>query len=312
MSKLIVSSPPHIRAEDTTQSIMLDVIIALLPAVATGIYFFGYRAGAIVAITVLAAVLFEYLWNYMFKKPSTIWDLSAIVAGIILALNLPPTVPLWIPVIGSFFMIVIVKMCFGGLGQNFMNPAAAARAFLMASWLPHMTKFVLPGTPLGFMSNADVTSTATPLSGLLDKMPSQMDMYLGKIGGCIGEVSTVALLLGGLYLLYRRVISWQIPVAYLGTVAALAAIFGQDPMFHLLAGGLMLGAIFMATDYTTSPVTPFGKWIYGIGLGGITVLIRLKGGYPEGVCYSILLMNVISPLIDKFTPPRRFGGKLNV
>ena len=312
MSKLIVSSPPHMRSEDTTQSIMLDVIIALLPTTAAGIYFFGYRAGAIVAITVLFAVLFEFLWNRISQKPGTIWDLSAIVSGMILALNLPPTVPFWLPVVGSFFMIVIVKMCFGGLGQNFMNPAAAARAFLMASFLPHMTKFVLPGTPLEFFSNADVISTATPLSGLLDKSPTYMNMYLGKIGGCIGEVSTVALLLGAMYLLYRRVISWQIPVAFIGTVAAITAVFGQDSLFHVLAGGLMLGAIFMATDYTTSPVTPLGKWIYGIGLGGFTVLIRLKGGYPEGVSYAIIIMNVVAPLIGKITPPRRFGGRSNV
>lgn len=314
--KLIVASPPHIRSVDDTRTIMLDVIIALIPAILAGIYFFGYRAGVVVLITVAGSVLFEHLWCVMLGKESSVYDLSAVVSGVLLALCLPVTVPLWVPVVGAFFMIIFVKMCFGGLGQNFMNPALAARAFLLASWPMIMTTWVEPlKTKLYMFNNPDVVTSATPLAlikgGVITaKLPSYIDMYFGSVGGCIGEVSAFALMLGGMYLLYRKVISWHIPITYMATVAALVWLLGGDPLYHLLAGGLMLGSIFMATDYVTSPITASGKLIFGVGLGGLTVLIRIAGGYPEGVCYSILLMNILVPFIDKSTKPRRFGGSV--
>lgn len=304
-----VSAPPHISTKDDISTIMFDVILALMPAMIAGAYFFGYRAILIVMVSVLCSVGFEYLWNKAFKKPSTVNDLSAVVSGILLGFNMPVTVPLWIPVVGSFFMIIIVKMCFGGLGHNFMNPALAGRAFLMASWPALMTRFVAPFYKLEWWNTADVVTSATPLSSEYTGNAGVWDLFLGNVGGCIGETSALALLIGGLYLLMRKIITWRIPVCYIATVAVLSFACGADAAVQIFSGGLMLGAIFMATDYTTSPVTPLGQIIYAIGCGVLTCVIRFVGGYPEGVSYSILLMNIASPLFDKLTPPRIYGKR---
>jgi len=309
MGMLKVSAPPHIFSKDDISTIMFDVILALMPAMVAGAYFFGYRAIIVVLISVLSSVMFEELWNKIFKKKSTVNDLSAVVSGILLGFNMPVTVPLWIPVIGSFFMIIIVKMCFGGLGHNFMNPALAGRAFLMASWPGIMTKFVAPFSRLEVVNTADAVTSATPLSSEFTGNAATWDLFVGNVGGCIGETSALALLIGGAYLLIRRIITWRIPVCYLATVAVLSVICGADVSVQLLSGGLMLGAIFMATDYTTSPVTPLGQIIYAVGCGVLTCVIRFVGGYPEGVSYSILLMNIAVPLIDKLTPPKIYGKR---
>lgn len=323
MSLFRVSSPPHIRTKDDTSIIMADVIIALMPALIAGVYFFGYRALIITLISVASAVAFEHLWCVAFKKPTTVADFSAIVSGMLLAFNLPVTVPLWMPVVGSLFMIIIVKMCFGGLGQNFVNPALAARAFLLASWPSIMTTFSSVSPKLSLFLNPDVMTSATPLAIIKDgvvagqALPSYVNLFLGGVGGCIGETSVLALLIGGGYLFFRKIITWRIPVAFIGTVAVFTFIFGGEAMFngnfiyHVLSGGLFLGALFMATDYTTSPITPMGHIYYGIGCGILTSIIRLWGGYPEGVSYSILLMNVAAPLIEKATAPRQFGKKVS-
>ena len=309
MGMLKVSAPPHISSKDDVSTIMFDVILALMPAMVAGAYFFGYRAIVIVLISVLSSVVFEQLWNKVFEKKSTINDLSAVVSGILLGFNLPATVPLWIPLVGSFFMIIIVKMCFGGIGHNFMNPALAGRAFLMASWPAVMTNFVAPFTRLGLVDTADAVTSATPLSTEFTGSINVWNLFLGNVGGCIGETSALALLIGGAYLLIRKIITWRIPVCYLATVAVLSIICGADIPVQLLSGGLMLGAIFMATDYTTSPVTPLGQIVYAVGCGVLTCVIRFVGGYPEGVSYSILLMNIAAPLIDKLTPPKLYGKR---
>jgi electron transport complex protein RnfD len=287
---------------------MFDVIIALLPPMIAGIYFFGYRVMVLLTIAILASVLSEWIWCKLQRVPNTVWDLSAVVSAIILVMNLPVTAPLWIPIVGSIFMIIIVKMCFGGLGQNFVNPAAAARIFLVVSFPAAMTKWVVPFTKLDIFASQAITS-ATPLAIAKyggGELPSIMSMYLGFTGGCIGETSVVAILIGFIYLLWRKVIKWDTTIAYLATVAAFMLVVGNNPVFHLFAGGLMFGAVFMATDYTTSPITARGRVIFGVGLGLLTGIIRVFGGYPEGVCLSILVMNVLTPLIDKIKP-RRFG-----
>ncbi len=312
-----VGASPHIFTKTDTRTIMLDVIIALMPALLAGVYFFGYRAALITLVSVAASVAFEHLWNIALKKNSTVFDLSAVVSGVLLAFNLPVGVPLWLPVIGSFFMIIIVKMCFGGLGQNFLNPALGARAFLLASWPSLMTKFTQPMAKLMPVASPAVISHSTPLAIIKEKtgeaLPTYFDLFVGNIGGCIGETSKIALLIGLVYLLARHVITWRTPVAFVGTVALLTWIFGGsgfftgDWLFHILSGGVFLGAFFMATDYSTTPVTQAGAIVFGIGCGVLTVIIRLVGGYPEGVSYSILLMNVASPLIERATMPKRFG-----
>ena len=313
MNMLKVSAPPHISCKDDVTSIMFDVILALMPAMIAGTYFFGYRAIVVTLISVLSAVAFEYLWNWVFKKRNTTGDLSAVVSGILLAFNMPVTVPLWLPVVGSFFMIVIVKMCFGGLGNNFMNPALGGRVFLMASWPVFMTRFVAPATRLQLFSTADAVTSATPLNSEFTGVVSNWDLFIGNVGGCIGETSVLALLVGFAYLMVRKIITWRIPVCYVGTVAVISFVFGQNVPFQLFAWGLMICAIFMATDYTTSPVTPLGQIIYAIGCGVLTCVIRFAGGYAEGVSYSILLMNIASPLIEKLTPPKTYGhGKRGV
>ncbi|MBR5156122.1 MAG: RnfABCDGE type electron transport complex subunit D [Clostridia bacterium] len=315
--KLIVSESPHIRQGDTTAGIMLDVVIALIPVLIAGIMIFGYRAGVLAGVCVASSVIFEWAWCRILKKPSSIGDFSAVVTGLLLAMNLPVTMPFWMAILGAFFAIVIVKQFFGGIGHNFMNPALAARAFLLTSWPQQMTTWVKPFAPVDLSLGADIVSSATPLAIIKSgtgELSSYMDMFLGKIGGCMGEVSTLALLIGALYLLVRRVIRIRIPFSYIATVSVLTFIFGgKDGLFtgdvltHLLSGGLILGAFFMATDYVTTPYTKTGQIIFGIGCGVLTSVIRIWGGYPEGVSYSILLMNVAAPLIDRFTQPKRFG-----
>jgi len=308
MDQYIMSSSPHVRSSESTARIMRDVIIALLPATAFGVYIFGLNALWVVLASVAAAMLAEALLQLLMHKKVTVSDGSAAVTGLLLALNLPPAVPLWIPILGSVFAIAIVKQCFGGLGHNFINPALAARAFLLVSWPTAMTTWTIPG--------ADAVSSATPLAALKlgGELSSYSDMFLGSIGGCIGETSAIALILGGLYLIARRVIDPRIPVIYIGTVALLTwvagpqGLFTGDALYHVLGGGLMLGAFFMATDYTTSPMSASGKMVFAAGCGILTSVIRLWGGYPEGVSYSILLMNLVVPLIDKAFLPKRFGG----
>ena len=298
---LIVNSSPHLKCVKSTSGIMLDVIIALIPAVILSVYFFSYMAAIIIAVSAATSVLFEYLYNLLAKKKQTIGNLSAVVTGIILALNLPPVKSsIWISAVGTLVAIVIVKMLFGGIGKNIFNPAIAARVFLTVSFASQMTSWVAPGV--------DGVSAATPLAlAKAGEMTGYMDMFLGNIGGSLGETSALALLIGGIWLLLRKVITWHIPVAFIGTVALGAWIFGQDPLFHVLAGGLLLGAIFMATDYVTSPITWTGKLIFGFGCGLITIAIRLFGNLPEGVSFSILFMNALVPLIDRYTIPKSFG-----
>ncbi len=315
--KLIVSESPHIRQGDTTSGIMLDVIIALVPALIAGIVVFGYRSGVLAAVCIASCVFFEWAWCRLIKKPSSIGDYSAVVTGLLLAMNLPVTMPFWMAICGSLFAIVIVKQFFGGLGHNFMNPALAARAFLLTSWAQPMTTWVKPFQQVKMFSNTDAVTSATPLSVIKEGagvLPSYMDMFLGKVGGCMGEVSALALIIGAVYLLARGVIKITIPASYITTVAVLTFIFGGknglftgDVLAHLLSGGLILGAFFMATDYATTPCTRTGQMIFGMGCGLLTSVIRIWGGYPEGVSYSILLMNVASPLIDKYILPKRFG-----
>ena len=306
-NKLIASSSPHLRSDETISRIMLDVLIALLPATLASVYFFRFSAIKLIVLAVGAAVLSELVIQKLTKKTVTINDYSAAVTGLLLAFNIPASAPWWIPVIGSMFAIAIVKHAFGGLGHNFMNPALAARAMLLASWPVIMTSWVTTG--------ADAVTTATPLAIMGGEasgatMPSLGAIMIGNIGGCLGETSAIALIIGGIYLLYKRVITWRIPFTYILTVAVLTLLLdgGFTSMtYHLFAGGLMLGAFYMATDYSSSPVTPRGQIIFGVGCGVITTIIRLYGGYPEGVSYSILLMNVAAPIIDKYTSPKVFG-----
>lgn len=316
-NKLTVSASPHIVSPVTTNSIMFDVIIALLPACFGGVYFFGFRSAILILCSVLFCVLAEAAYNKLTKKPQTVGDLSAVVTGILLALNVPVTLPIWILAIGCLFSIVIVKQFFGGLGCNFVNPALAGRAFLLASWAGPMTTFIKPFSNLKlFFPAADTIASATPLASLkLGEIGnlSIVSAFFGTIGGCIGETSALLILAGAAYLLIKKVISWRIPVCYLTTFAVLTFLFGKSSfdwdytLLSLLTGGLLFGAFFMATDYTTTPSTPRGKLIFGIGCGVLTFVIRRFGGYPEGVSYSILLMNVAAPLIEKITVPKVFG-----
>jgi electron transport complex protein RnfD len=316
--KFIVSEAPHVRQGNSTAGIMRDVVIALMPTLIAGVIIFGYRAAVLSTVCVAAAVFFEWAWCKILKKPSTIGDFSAAVTGLLLALNLPVTFPFWMAVVGALFAIIVVKQFFGGIGHNFMNPALAARAFLLTSWAQPMTTWVAPFGEVSLFNNIDAVSSATPLELIKTEaaeLPSYADMFMGKIGGSIGEVSTLALLIGAIYLIARKVISIRIPAAYILTFAALTFAFGGkdglftgDVLFHLLSGGLMLAAFFMATDYVTTPYTPKGQIVFGIGCGILTAVIRLWGGYPEGATYSVLLMNVATPLIDRFTAPKRFGA----
>ena len=302
MNKLLnVSSSPHVRSGETTQSIMIDVAIAMLPAAAFGVFQFGAHALLVLAITVFACVVSEYLFEKLLDKPVTISDFSAVVTGMILALNMPADIPVWIPALGGVFAIIVVKQLYGGLGQNFMNPALAARCFLLISFTSQMSSFSLDGV-----------SGATPLA--MVKAGKNVDlaaMFIGKIPGTIGEVSVVALLIGAAYLVARKVISLRIPLTYILTVAVFVFIFGkQDPGYvlaHICGGGLIFGAFFMATDYVTSPITPTGQIVFGVLLGVLTGLFRIFGGSAEGVSYAIILSNLLVPLIERATLPRAFG-----
>ncbi|MDR0930419.1 MAG: RnfABCDGE type electron transport complex subunit D [Clostridiales bacterium] len=305
MQNWTITSSPHIRAEDNTKNIMTDVIIALLPCIIAGIIFFGYRVTALLAIAIFTSVGTEHLWCKIMGKRSSIKDLSAVVSAIILTLMLPPTAPLWIPLVGSLFMIPIAKLAFGGLGQNFINPAAAGRGFLLASWPVIMTTWTAPWVPLTLLSNPNVVTTATPLAQSVAQLPSYLSLYIGTTAGCIGETSVLAILIGLIYLLWRRVIKIDVPFIFVAVVFILSFCTGADPVYQILSGGLMFGAVFMATDYSTSPLTKQGSWIYAAGLGVLTFLIRTFGGYPEGVCYSILIMNCLVPLIDKIPTKAR-------
>lgn len=317
-NKFVVSSSPHIRSDEDTSTIMRDVIIAMLPAMIIGIYNYGARAAMLIIVSVISCVGFEALYQKLMKKEVRVGDLSAVVTGILLAFNLSVAATWWMAVIGSFFAIVVVKQLFGGIGKNFVNPALAGRAFLV-SWVSIMTQFVKPGLFPSLFGAVDVETSATPLFYLknvaANGMPdvSILDMFLGNIGGCIGEVSALMLLLGGAYLVVKKVITPTIPLCYIGTVALFALIFPrtgnslESMLMEIFSGGLMLGAIFMATDYVTSPVTAKGQVIFGIGCGLLTVFIRYFGGYPEGVSYSILIMNLGVWLIDQYTAPKKFG-----
>ena len=310
MANFVVSGTPHVRSKESIQSIMRDVIIALVPATAAGIYYFGISALILIIAAIASSVIFEALCQKIMKKPVTVSDLSAVVTGLLLAMNLPAAAPVWVAVVGSAFAIIFGKQLFGGLGQNFINPALAGRAFLLASYPTEMTTWSVPNG----LEVADAATYATPLAqlkaGHLDA--SLGELLLGQCGGTIGETCAIALIIGGVYLLYKHVISWKIPVIYIATVAILFGVIGRHgmrmPLQEIMAGGVMLGGIFMATDYASSPVTPKGQVIFAIGAGLITYLIRTFGGYPEGVSYSILLMNVCVPLIERFTEPTIFGA----
>ncbi len=306
-NKLTISVSPHIHSGNSTTRIMLDVIIALLPTSVAGVILFGWRALALIAVCIAAAVLSEFVFNICTKKGQTISDLSAVVTGLLLALNLSANVPLWQAAVGSVFAIVVVKCIFGGIGQNFANPAITARVFMIVAF-----------TSLGshaFPKGVDATSGATPLVELSkNQSVSLMDLFLGRCGGAIGEVCALALIVGGIYLLIRRVISWHTPVAYVGAVFVFSLIFEKgnftSALAWVLSGGLLIGAIFMATDYATSPTTRTGKMIFGVGCALITVLIRFFGSYPEGVSFAILFMNILTPYIEKLTARKPFGGAL--
>ena len=298
MSQLTVSLSPHVRSGATTRRIMLDVCLALLPAVIFAVYWFGFGVLLTVLLSVASAILSEFLMEKALRRPVTIDDGSAAVTGLLLALTLPAGTPWYVPVLGSVFAICIAKQVFGGLGDNFVNPALAGRAFLLASFPAAMTTYPLV---------ADAVTSATPLSSEFAGSVDYLQAFIGRIGGCIGEVSTLALLIGAAYLLIRRVIDWRIPLSYLGTMALLTVIGGGNVLDSVLLGGTVLGAFFMATDYVTSPVTSWGRVIYGVGIGIINYTIRRWGAYPEGTTYAILLMNITAPLIERFTRPRKSG-----
>lgn len=318
-----VSPAPLLHGGESIPRVMWSVMLALLPALLASIYFFGGKALQIEVVAVASAVFTEALIQKLRGKPITVSDGSAAVAGLLLAFNLPVGVPLWLPAAGAAFGIAVGKQAFGGLGHNIFNPALVGRVFVMHSWLPMMTSWTPPRTEL--YAGIDALTYATPLGaakeGIMNLIPSSsglfstMDMFWGNIGGCIGETSTLALLIGGIFLLYRGYIRWETPVAFIGTVAVLTWILPAKtgalallPQQHILSGGLMLGAIFMATDMVTTPVTGLGMFVFGLGCGLITSIIRLYGGFPEGVCYSILIMNAFTPLIDKLVKPRVFGS----
>ena len=318
-----ISSAPHIGSHDTTRRLMLDVIIALLPAIGVATYFFGFRVLSLCAVSVIACVLAEFLYRMLMKKPQTIGDLSACITGLLLAMSLPATTPYWTIVVGAFFSIVIVKQLYGGIGKNFMNPALAGRVFLFIAFPGFVNTWPKPLATLGVFdampTDINAITSATPMmtlhGGVLPEAYTLQEMLVGQRPGSMGEVAIAALILGGLYLLFRKVITLRIPLTYLGTVALLTFFFPQAGnagldwmLYQLLGGGLVMGALFMATDYSTSPVTRGGQWMYGIGCGLLTVFIRYFGSYPEGVSFAILVMNSCVWLFDKWGKPRRFGA----
>ncbi len=325
--KLIVSYSPHIHDDTASvRRIMLDVIIALTPALLMSFYLFGIGALIVTATSVVSAVFWEWLiTKYLMKRPPRIWDLSAVVTGLLLAMNVPSNLPVWMILVGTFVAIGVAKMSFGGLGQNIFNPALVGRVFLLISFPVAMTSWPIPiksrlqyldavtgATPLGIVKEG--VDAGKTISQLMPEIPSHMQLFYGMMGGSLGEMAALALIIGGIYLLWRKVITWHIPVSMIGTVFVFGLILWlinperyPDPLFQILTGGVMLGAIFMATDYVTSPMTPKGQIIFGIGIGLITVIIREWGAYPEGVSFAILIMNAFVPLINKYTRPRVFG-----
>ncbi|MBO5571163.1 MAG: RnfABCDGE type electron transport complex subunit D [Ruminococcus sp.] len=305
MNKLIVSPSPHDENFVKTHSIMLQVIMALMPALGVSIYIFGPRVLPLTAVCVGSCILFEYLCRRLMKRDNTIGDMSAAVTGLLLAMNLPVTAPYWMAVVGSFVAIVIVKQLFGGIGQNFANPAITARIVLMVGF-PTINHWIKP-----LEYDYDAVSSATPLvlAKKGEELPSYLDMFLGKTGGSLGETCALALLLGGLYLAARKIISLAAPLSFIGSLFILSWIAGDDPLYQILAGGVFLGAFFMATDYATTPITQKGKVVFGLGCGIITFVIRHFGSYPEGVSFSILLMNVLTPYIEELTRNKPFGAK---
>ena len=313
---LNISSAPHIRSSDNTRKLMLTVLVALVPALIAGVIVFGVRALIVVAISMAASVATELVCGLVTGKKASVTDGSAAVTGLLLALTLPASVPYWMPAVGGVFAIVVAKCLCGGLGQNVFNPALAARAFLMLFWPTALVRYAAPGA-LGLANNVDMVSSSTPLQdmsrGVLPGDESLLDMFLGNTGGTIGEVAALALLIGAAILLATRTINWRIPVSYVGTVAALSLFFarGDDPIMWMLCsvfgGGLLIGAIFMATDYSSSPTSPLAQLVFGIGCGALTILFRYKSLYPEGITYAILTMNAFAWALDRYLPPRRFG-----
>ena len=311
MKKLVVSTSPHIKSPLTTQNIMLDVIIALAPATVMAIVLFGLRALLIIGVCVVTAVASEFVFNFINKKKQTILDLSATVTGLLLALNLPATATVWQCIVGSIFAIIVVKCWFGGLGHNFANPAITARIFLLLSFSTTIAGGTSP-------QMVDIVASATPLAaikdGSLHQLPSLLDMFIGLRGGAIGEVCSLALILGYIYLVVKKVIHFETPLIFVATVFLLSLLIKSDvtiALYQVLGGGLLLGAIFMATDYVTTPINRLGKMVFALGCGLITVLIRFYGDYPEGVSFSILLMNILSPYIEKLCKKKAFGGAKN-
>lgn len=326
MSKLLTVSPsPHVHSDDSTQKIMYRVVLAMLPALAWSVFVFGLDALRVTVIAVLACLAFEFLiQKYLLKVKPAINDGSALVTGILLAFNVPSNIPWWIIIIGALAAIGIGKLSFGGLGHNIFNPALVGRVFMLISFPVQMTSWpvnnqsgidaVTSATPLGIIKEG--ISNGTPISQISQNLPSTFELFWGGIGGSLGEISAALLILGGLYMLFKKVITWHIPVSIIGTVALIAGIFWMvnpeiyiNPLYHILTGGLMLGAIYMATDMVSSPMTPKGQIIYGIGIGIITISIRLFGAYPEGISFAILIMNAVTPLINYYVKPARFGGK---
>lgn len=316
MNRLTVSPSPHDEQYTKTSDIMLNVCIALLPALVAGCIFFGMRSLIVTAICVGTAVFSEYICRKLMKRDNTIGDLSAVVTGIILAMNLPVTIPLWIAALGSFIAIAVVKQLFGGLGQNFANPAITARIVLMVSFPSAMTKWVLP---FEYRNSVDSVTSATPLvlqgmsadelAEINQKIPSYLDLLLGNVGGCLGETSALALLIGGLYLAARKIINLAVPLSFIGSLALFSFIAGGEPLYEILSGGVFLGAFFMATDYATTPISTKGKIIFGLGCGIITFIVRFFASSPEGVSFSILLMNILTPYIEQHTRTKIFGAK---
>ena len=314
---LVIVSSPHFRAKTATQNIMLDVIIALTPALIAATVIFGFRALGLSMFCVGSCMLLEYGYRRITKKSDTLSDCSAAVTGLLLAYNLPVTIPFWMAFIGCIAAIVVVKQLFGGIGKNFANPALVGRIVLLISFAGPMTHWVVPAilkadavtgaTPLALVS-ADAAAAAAAAGAAAPVPASYMDLFLGIVGGSMGETCKLALLLGGVYLVCRKVITVTTPLIYMGTVFLLSLILGQDPVYQLLSGGLILGAVFMATDYTTSPVTEKGKAVFALGCGILTVVIRFYAGYPEGVSFSILIMNIVTPHIDRLTRQKAFGG----
>lgn len=313
---LTVSSAPHIRSGDTTRRTMLDVLIALIPALIAAVILFGLRALVLTVISAAVCVVVELLYCLVTRRKSTVGDLSAVVTGVLLAFSLPASCPYWVVAVGDAFAIIVVKGFIGGLGQNVFNPALGGRALIMLFWPATITRYGTEAVDAFNFGAVDIVSSSTPLQTMARlALPeaSLLDMFLGKIGGCIGEVCTLALLIGLVYLLVRRVISWRIPVAYIGTMAVLTLVFYKTDsaltwmLYSIMGGGAMLGAIFMATDYVTSPTLPSAQLVYGIGCGALTVLFRYFGLFPEGVTYAILIMNACAWALDRAVPVKRFG-----